>query len=144
MRQASFVLRVALVAAAMYGSVAQYCPAGAVQTACDKVLVVYTFYASEAADVQSSLLGTGAFATVDTFDASHSTPSLALLEAYDATFQFSGDVVLNNPVLMGDRLAAYHTTRGARLRSTRRGAAVRGRSPRCSRRFPRPSRAVPR
>ena len=64
-------------------------------------------------DVQSRLQSTGAFTTVDTFDARSAidggsgTPTAGQLAAYDAVLAFS-----NNPfsdaVLLGDRLATYH------------------------------------
>ncbi len=112
LRQASCVLRVVLLAAAEYGAVAQYCPAGAVQAACDKVVVLYSAYTSEAAGVQSKLRDTGAFVTVDTLNTFPGTPSLAQLGAYDAVLEYSGDVVGSNSVLLGDRLAAYHDQGG--------------------------------
>ncbi len=93
---------------------AQYCPAGSA-TACARVLVVGGDPPDQIADVQSTLQGTGAFSTVDTFDAasyggSGSTPSAALLADYDAVLAFCGTFA--DPTLLGDRLAAYHDQGG--------------------------------
>jgi hypothetical protein len=72
----------------------QYCPAGAT-TACARVLVVGAVPAAWLADVQSTLRGTGAFATVDTFaaqsasDGGSGTPSAALLAGYVGVLAYS-------------------------------------------------------
>jgi hypothetical protein len=94
---------------------AQYCPPGAATT-CSKVLVLGTpSSAAWLADVQSTLRATGAFATVDTFDATSGrgsgTPSSAQLQAYDAVLAFS-DYPFADASLLGDRLAAYHDQGG--------------------------------
>ncbi len=68
------LLRAALVAAALRGAGAQYCPPGAA-TVCDAVLVVCADDAPYCADVRSNLLATRAFATVEFFDATSGTPT---------------------------------------------------------------------
>jgi hypothetical protein len=88
-----------------------YCSPGAVQAACDSVLVVHADYASFALDVQATLRGTGAFSAVDLFDASAGTPTAAQLAAYHAVLTYSNNP-FNNSVLLGDRLAEYHDRGG--------------------------------
>ena len=99
------LLRAALVAAALRGAGAQYCSPGAA-TVCDAVLVVCGEYLAYCADVRSTLLGPGAFATVDTFDANHGTPTAELLAAYHAVLVYSV-YPFSDPALLGDCLAAY-------------------------------------
>ena len=91
----------------------QYCPAGAIQAACARVLVVGSDPSAGPwlADVQSSVQATAAFATVDTFAALLDTPSASLLAGYDAVLAFSNDLFANG-ALLGDRLAAYHDQGG--------------------------------
>jgi hypothetical protein len=54
---------------------------------------------------------TGAFTTVDTFDATVGTPTLSQLATYDAVIIFGAEP-LANATLLGDRLAAYHNQGG--------------------------------
>jgi hypothetical protein len=68
--------------------------------------------------VQSTLRGTAAFATVDTYDTRSTgiggpgtTPTLSQLAAYDAVFVFSFAYFAQTDVL-GDRLAAFHDQGG--------------------------------
>ncbi len=92
---------------------------------CDAVLIICADGPSRCADVQSRLRATGAFITVDTFlamsanDGGAGTPTAAQLAAYHAVlvhsnnfyFRFA-DSVFADPVLLGDRLAAYHNQGG--------------------------------
>jgi hypothetical protein len=87
-----------------------YCSPGAT-TICDAVLVVCAS-AAFCTDAQTRLRGTGAFATVDTFDASSGTPTAAQLAAYHAVVAFSHSGGFSDPALLGDRLAAYHDQGG--------------------------------
>jgi hypothetical protein len=106
---------------------AAYCPAGAT-TACGSVLVVGAPYVGVTrdglAEVQSTLQGTGAFATVDTFNAYYDTPSAALLAGYDAVLAFSSDLFADAS-LLGDRLAAYHDQGGGVVIAFRANSADR-------------------
>jgi hypothetical protein len=88
---------------------AQYCSPGAATT-CDNVLIVCTF-SGNCADVRSKLQSTAAFATVDVFRADSGTPSASLLARYHAVFVFSSDPI-RDPILLGDRIAAYHDQGG--------------------------------
>jgi hypothetical protein len=106
-----FLRLVILASAALTPASAQYCHPGAA-TACSAVLVVCADYLSSyCADVQASLRGTGAFTTVDTFDAAASTPGAAELAGYDAVLVHSNQI-FSNPALLGDRLAAFHDQGG--------------------------------
>ena len=127
--QASRLLRVLLLAAALPRAAAQHCPPGAIQAACAKVLVVGAEYAPGLADVQQTLQGMNAFATVDTFDARSvsdggiGTPSAAQLAEYDAVLTFSvWDYA--DAGLMGDRLAAYHDQGGGVVVATAANAGA--------------------
>jgi hypothetical protein len=76
----------------------------------ESVLVVHAMKGMPptfAADVQSHLMGTGAFLKVDLFDASVATPSLAQLAAYTAVLAFSDPSGFSNGTQLGDTLAAY-------------------------------------
>lgn len=57
-------------------------------------------------DVQSKLLATGQFSTVDIFNTTSGTPTLANLQAYDAVLTFT-DAGAQDPTLLGNNLAAY-------------------------------------
>ncbi|MCC7014020.1 MAG: hypothetical protein IT454_15795 [Planctomycetes bacterium] len=57
-------------------------------------------------DVQSKLLASGLFATVDILNASSSTPTLAQFQAYDAVIVWS-NTSFQNSILLGDTLADY-------------------------------------
>jgi hypothetical protein len=115
-------VRLLLVAAALLRAGAQPCEPGAAAAACDSVLVVHAFaggHAPEAAVVQQTLVDTGAFATVDAFDATRDTPTAAQLAAYHAVLvvgdihsQIVGGPGVDDPNLLGDRLAAYHDQGG--------------------------------
>jgi hypothetical protein len=109
LRQATAALRLALAAAALARAVAQpeYCALGS-STACAAVGIVYGSSYGRAVDLQYRLRGTGAFATVETLDASSETPTLAQLGAYHAVVAFSDDRRFGDGALLGDRLAAYH------------------------------------
>ena len=89
---------------------AQYCPPGAA-TACTAVLIVAlcSTEADQCEDIRSTLRGTGAFATVDIFDASSAAPAAAQLAAYHAVLVCSA---ADDAGLLGDRLAAYHDQGG--------------------------------
>ncbi len=86
----------------------------------------------------SKLRGTGAFATVDTFDArsvsdgGSGTPSAELFAGYHAVLVCS-NIPFGDAVLLGDRLAAYHDQGGgvvvamwANQADTDAGAPLRG------------------
>ncbi len=64
--------------------------------------------------MQAILRDTGAFATVDTFDASSATPTPSQLAAYHAVLVYSY-YPFNDAVLLGDRLAAFHDLGGGVL-----------------------------
>jgi hypothetical protein len=98
--------------AALRSAGAQYCSADAVQAACDSVLFITT-HSGSAADVQSKLLDTAAFATVDTFDASSGTPTASQLAAYHAVLVSNpGAFLFSDAALLGNRLADYHDQGG--------------------------------
>jgi hypothetical protein len=107
-----------LVGADLRAAAGQYCPAGTTQAVCDSVLVVHTGSATYAADVQSRLRGTGAFATVDLFNAGSvsnggsGTPSAGLLAGYHAVLAYTDYYGFADAALLGDRLAAYHDQGG--------------------------------
>ena len=87
----------------------RYCDPAATQAACDRVLVVCADI--NCYDVRTSLQSTGAFATVDNFEAMYGTPAAALLAGYHAAFVWTGWPYAD-PVLLGDRLAAFHDQGG--------------------------------
>jgi hypothetical protein len=92
----------------------QYCWPGAFSS-CDSVLVIFDDYPAMGADVQATLQGMGAFATVDTFDATDyygGTPTASQLAAYHAVLVYSTGSGFSNAALLGDRLAAYHDQGG--------------------------------
>lgn len=71
------------------------------------VLIVHAEQtASWFADVQASLNSSSQFASVDTFDANTSTPTLAQLLPYDAVLLFS-DNFIADPATLGNNLADY-------------------------------------
>ncbi len=57
-------------------------------------------------DVQSKLVATGQFTSVDIFNSGTATPTLASLTSYDAVLHFTDTPPFNN-VDLGDNLAAY-------------------------------------
>jgi hypothetical protein len=59
-----------------------------------------------AAEVQSKLIATGAFNSVDLFDAASGTPSTTLLANYKGVLLWT-DIGANNPTLLGDNLVSY-------------------------------------
>jgi len=63
-------------------------------------------------DVQSKLLATGQFTTVNYFYTQNATPTLADLLAYDAVLHFT-DWAINDPTTLGNNLAAYIDQGGA-------------------------------
>jgi hypothetical protein len=108
LRQAArALLQATLVAATLLGAGAHYCSPGEA-TVCDAVLVVCTYPSNWCSDVQSTLRGTGAFVTVDTFDATFATPTAELLNPYHAALVYSGGSPFSDAALLGDRLADYH------------------------------------
>jgi len=66
---------------------------------------------SEIADVQVSLIKTGAFSKVDGFDARSATPSVTQLLAYDAVLVYSYDP-FHDATALGDNLADYRDAGG--------------------------------
>jgi hypothetical protein len=70
------------------------------------------FDANWNADVQSKLLATGQFTTVNYFYTQNATPTLADLLAYDAVLHYT-DYPPNDPTLLGNNLAAYIDQGGA-------------------------------
>jgi hypothetical protein len=89
---------------------AQYCPAGT-ESACFKVLVLASDCPACLVDARSTLEATGAFETVDTFQAAYGTPTAAQLAAYDAVLVWQNHP-FHDASLLGDRLAAYHDQGG--------------------------------
>jgi hypothetical protein len=71
-----------------------------------KILLVAADDQTWVADVQSKLIATGAFNSVDLFDATSGTPSTALLANYKAVLVWT-DENANNPTLLGDNLVSY-------------------------------------
>jgi hypothetical protein len=61
--------------------------------------------------VQEMLRATGAFTTVDAFNAAGGTPTLLELATYDAILIFGAELI-SDAVALGDRLAAYHDQGG--------------------------------
>ncbi len=89
-----------------------FCSSGFAQAACSSVLVVYAYPSSfDGEDVQATLLGMGAFAKVDTFNAYFDTPTASQLGDYHAVLVYSWDG-FSNATLLGDRLADYHDQGG--------------------------------
>ena len=95
----------------MRGARAQFCLPG-LATTCDTVLIVCRDESLRCADVQSTLLGTGAFSIVDIFDTASGAPTAADLAAYHAVLAFSSGGWGGYAALLGDRLAAYHDQGG--------------------------------
>jgi hypothetical protein len=100
-----------VVAVTMLGAAAQYCSPGMTQAECSFVLVVYAEYAPWVPIVQATLRGTGAFSSVDFFDANAATPTASQLAAYHAVFVYSW-LGFSDAALLGDRLATYHDQGG--------------------------------
>ena len=71
-----------------------------------KVLLCYDGGDSYAADVQTTLKGTGRFAQVDLLRVSNTTPSSAQLNAYDSVLTWN-DGGYGNSTALGDALADY-------------------------------------
>ncbi|WP_394772788.1 glycine-rich protein [Flavobacterium sp.] len=71
-----------------------------------KVLLVAADEQSWTTEVQNKLIATGAFTSVDIFDANNGTPDMALLANYQALLVWTDNTV-NDPTLMGDNLAQY-------------------------------------
>ena len=122
-----------LATATLPSAEAQYCLAGAATT-CNSVFAVCATQKTWCDDVRTTLLGTGAFATVDTFDASTDTPNSSQLAAYHAAFVFSDNgrgvdfPGFKDPVLLGNRLATYHDQGGGVVvawKANMNGASVR-------------------
>jgi hypothetical protein len=76
--------------------------------------------------VQAQLQSTGAFAAVDIFDASAGTPTLALLQRYDALLVY-GNVAYQDAVRLGDVLAQYFDAGGRVVTAPMSNASVGGR-----------------
>jgi hypothetical protein len=108
-----------LVADTLPAAGAQYCPPGFGQSACASVLVIYGDSQDRGADVQAKIRGTGAFTSVDAFDARSATPTASQLGAYDAVLTYTdwhwndaGGYFFRDAALLGDRLATYHDQGG--------------------------------
>jgi hypothetical protein len=86
----------------------QFCLPGAKIAPCNSILIIHGGMES---NVQAILRDTGAFATVDTFDASSATPTPSQLTAYHAVLVYSF-YSFSDAVLLGDRLAAFHDLGG--------------------------------
>jgi hypothetical protein len=67
-------------------------------------------------DVQSKLLGTGFFSTVDIINISTTTPTLAQLLQYNAVLVYTDSPGVLNPTVFGDTLANYVDAGGVSLR----------------------------
>ena len=63
------------------------------------------------ADVQTKLLGTGQFTTVDILDVMTTTPTLAQLQAFDGVLVWS-NANYADPNTLGTNLADYHDAGG--------------------------------
>jgi hypothetical protein len=108
----ALALRLALLVAALGGAGAQYCLPGASQASCTSVLViVWSGNPQYGPNMQTLLRATGAFSTVDFFDATAGTPTSSQLATYDAVIVFGAEP-LANATLLGDRLVAYHNQGG--------------------------------
>jgi hypothetical protein len=86
-----------------------YCSPGTVPAVCNSILIIYSDHFS--AEVLATVRGTGAFTKVDGFNAEIGTPTMEQLAAYDAVLVYTNGR-LQDPVLVGDRLAAYHDQGG--------------------------------
>ena len=89
-------------------------PASAQVPDCE-ILIVAADLSCTMSDVQAGLLSTGQFSAVDTFDAnifSGGTPSLALLQQYDAVLTWS-NAGWKDGILYGDTLADFVDGGGA-------------------------------
>jgi len=87
----------------------QKCVSGACKSTQLTLLIVYADdYES---DVHAQLAATGAFATIDDWDASTSTPALSDLSNYDAVLVYS-DYPFDDAVTLGDNLADYFDAGG--------------------------------
>lgn len=74
-------------------------------------------------DVQNQLVGTGAFASVDVFQAAFSTPSLQELQNYDAVLVYANDSFADSNTL-GQNLADYWDAGGRVVVATFANAGV--------------------
>ena len=74
------------------------------------LLVAAPGFPCDLPDVQHKLLATGAFDKVDTFDAGQSTPSLAVLQKYEAVLVYGAGFA--DKVALGDHLGAYFDAGG--------------------------------
>jgi hypothetical protein len=70
------------------------------------VLLITAVDETWAEEVRQKMAGTGAFGTVNVFDARYATPSLALMQNYNAVMVFS-DYSWADPTTLGNNLAAY-------------------------------------
>ena len=75
-------------------------------------------------DVQTKLMGTGFFSSVDVFNANAGTPTLAQLQAYDAVLTWSNSP-WSNATAMGDVLADYVDAGGGVVVGTFANASIR-------------------
>ncbi|WP_428231388.1 gliding motility-associated C-terminal domain-containing protein [Flavobacterium sp.] len=71
-----------------------------------KILLIAAENVSWVAEVQNKLIATGAFDSVDFFNAASGTPGTTLLANYKAALVWT-DNVLNNATLLGNNLATY-------------------------------------
>jgi len=76
------------------------------------VLLAHSIHDIYVTDIVDKLTAFGTFATVDSFDAGDTTPTIEELEAYDAVLVVS-DGIWNDSVLFGDRLADFIDGGGA-------------------------------
>jgi hypothetical protein len=89
-----------------------FCSPGFAQAGCSSILVVYAFpWSFNGEYVRTTILGTGNFATVDTFNAYYDTPTASQLAAYHAVLVYSWDS-FSDATLLGDRLADFHDQGG--------------------------------
>ena len=91
---------------ASYYEGVQYCPAGFGLPADVRILIVSSAYPVRNPEVQSLLLRTGPFTTVDIFNALTDTPTLSYLQGYSALLLFS-DYPFYNRSALDDVLADY-------------------------------------
>ncbi len=106
-----FLLRMTVLFVLHNCASAQHCPPGTAITTCEAVLVVCAEHDGQTSrfeDMQSKLIGSGTFATVDIFDANSGTQAASRHAVLFATSNGG----FSDPEQLGDRLAVYHDQGG--------------------------------
>jgi hypothetical protein len=82
------------------------CSAGACVATIAAVIIFHGFQMAVPQDIQTKLLATGSFSSVDIVDEQISTPSVGTLQNYAAALVFQSDQ-FRDPNTLGDNLAKY-------------------------------------